>query len=102
MIPPPWIILRASISPRNIEPPLARYWLAPFGSISERVAIIHPIKSEKPHAVNSGAVSLPLGFNFEHMNKLHSRLQYEKAKEAFFMRLLLLSIILAILTFQLL
>jgi hypothetical protein len=33
------------------------------------------------------------------MNKLKSRLQYEKAKESFFLRLLLLSIILATLTF---
>jgi len=36
------------------------------------------------------------------MNKLHSRLQYEKAKESFFLRLLILTIILAILTFQIL
>jgi hypothetical protein len=35
----------------------------------------------------------------EHMNKLKSRLQYEKAKEAFFMRLLLLALTLATLTF---
>jgi hypothetical protein len=36
----------------------------PCGNTSARVAIIHPIKSEKPLAVNSGAVSLPLGFNY--------------------------------------
>jgi len=33
------------------------------------------------------------------MNKLKSRLQYNNAKETFFVRLLLLTLILAILTF---
>ena len=33
------------------------------------------------------------------MNKLKSRLQYEKAKETFFLRLLILTITLATLTF---
>jgi len=36
------------------------------------------------------------------MNKLRSRIQYNNAKESFFLRLLILTIILAILTFQLL
>jgi hypothetical protein len=102
MIPPPWIILLDNISPQNTEPPLARYWLAPFGITSARGAIIHPIKSEKPLGVNLAALSLPLGFDFENMNKLRSRLQYEKAKETFFMRLLILTLTLAILTFQIL
>jgi hypothetical protein len=38
----------------------------------------------------------------EHMNKLRSRIQYNNAKEAFFVRLLILTITLAILTFQIL
>jgi hypothetical protein len=33
------------------------------------------------------------------MNKLHSRIQYNQAKETFFLRLLILTIILATLTF---
>jgi hypothetical protein len=102
MIPLPWTIRQANTSPRNTAPPLVRYWLALCGNTSALVATIHPIKSEKPLGVHLAARSLPLGFNSEHMNKLRSRIQYNNAKEAFFVRLLILTITLAILTFQIL